>query len=63
MRHPDVSTPWWYSVVRDWRLRMWLETFVWPSAARGISLASVPADASHAEAAPDASSALAGEVR
>jgi hypothetical protein len=25
-----LRVPWWYRWIRDWRVRMWLETTVWP---------------------------------
>jgi len=28
---PPARVPWWYRVVRSWRMRMWIETSVWPA--------------------------------
>ncbi len=51
-----LRTPWWYVIVRNWRLRMWLETLTWPppvpvAAAVGDES---PADARRIEAEPPA---------
>jgi hypothetical protein len=27
---PPLPVPWWYRWIRDWRIRMWIETTVWP---------------------------------
>lgn len=32
-----MNTPWWYALIRDWRVRMWLETLNWPT---GVKVAS-----------------------
>lgn len=26
---PDLHAPWWWSYIRPWRVRMWLETGRW----------------------------------
>lgn len=25
-----MNVPWWYSLIRDWRIRAWIETRQWP---------------------------------
>jgi len=49
-----MNIPWWYSIVRDWRFRMWLETDHWPLATTNSQRGQAVVVDTSSEQTPDA---------